>query len=257
MLLYLCVVYNCGSQSALGIKSRLAVCIKTISCEWLSPLLSQNVEESSCCGSFIWCIGWQMRAPLTPKNRLGGMGIPLWNVCAPAGVSVLSVCFLFSVSLLCLSVSRPLFLKHSTAWVWIHLSLDTDQPEFWILIRLSLYWSAWVLVILVEADKGVFRQWGFLFAIVLLGRKDGRTVVNRHARRTTGCHPGGCPGKWGEPGTPGSLRRWVRGTKFCYWSGSFHLRNRLILLPACGGWERAVCVWICWFLFCVFLCMCF
>ena len=34
-------------------KSPLAVCIKTVSHEWfgVSPLLSQNVGESSCCGS--------------------------------------------------------------------------------------------------------------------------------------------------------------------------------------------------------------
>ena len=54
-----------------------------------------------------------------------------------------------------------------------------------------------------------------VFAAVLLGRKDRRTVVGRRARRTTGCHPGGCPGKWGEPGMPGCLRRSVRGTEFC------------------------------------------
>ena len=34
-----------------------------------------------------------------------------------------------------------------------------------------------------------------VFAAVLLGRKDRRTVVGRRARRTTGCHPGGRPGK--------------------------------------------------------------
>ncbi|EDL32220.1 mCG148097 [Mus musculus] len=35
-------------------KNPLAVCSKTVSCEWfgVSPLLSQNVGESSCCGSF-------------------------------------------------------------------------------------------------------------------------------------------------------------------------------------------------------------
>jgi hypothetical protein len=35
-------------------KSSLAVCSKTVSCEWfgVSPLLSQNVGESSRCGSF-------------------------------------------------------------------------------------------------------------------------------------------------------------------------------------------------------------
>ena len=33
------------------------------------------------------------------------------------------------------------------------------------------------------------------FAAVLLGRKDRRTVVGRRARRTTGCGPGGCPGR--------------------------------------------------------------
>ena len=42
-------------------------------------------------------------------------------------------------------------------------------------------------------------------------------------------------GKQGEPGTPGSLQRSVRGTEFCGCSGSFPLRNPLILLPACGG----------------------
>ena len=54
-----------------------------------------------------------------------------------------------------------------------------------------------------------------VFAAVLLGRKDRRTVVCRLARRTTGCHPGGCPGKWEEPGLSGSFRRSVRGTEFC------------------------------------------
>ena len=104
--------------------------------------------------------------------------------------------------------------------------------------------------------------WGFLkcarfvFAAVFSGLEDWRTLVRRRARRTTGCHPGGCPGKWGEPGTPGSLWRLVRGIKFCLWSRSFPLQNRLILLPACGGHKRVMCVWICWFLFCVFLCMC-
>jgi hypothetical protein len=34
-----------------------------------------------------------------------------------------------------------------------------------------------------------------VFAAVLLGRKDRRTVVGRRARRTTGCGPGGRPGR--------------------------------------------------------------
>ena len=44
-------------------------------------------------------------------------GDPLWNVCVPASVSVLSVCFLFSetnVHLLCWFVCL-LFLKHGPA----------------------------------------------------------------------------------------------------------------------------------------------
>jgi hypothetical protein len=47
-------VYDCGLQNALGIKSPLEVCIKAVSCEWFGvlPLLSQNVGESSLCGSF-------------------------------------------------------------------------------------------------------------------------------------------------------------------------------------------------------------
>jgi hypothetical protein len=59
-------------------------------------------------------------------------------------------------------------------------------------------------------DYGVCTQWGFLkcvrfvFAAVLSGRKDWRTVVCRHARRTTGCYPGGRPRRSeGVPGTPG------------------------------------------------------
>ena len=110
--------------------------------------------------------------------------------------------------------------------------------------------------VFVFLDDGVFWNACFLFAAVLSGLKDRRTVVCRLARRTTGCHPGGCPGKWGELGLSGSFRRLVRGTEFCCWSGSFPLWNRLILLPACGGQERVTCVWICWFLFCVVLCMC-
>ena len=34
-----------------------------------------------------------------------------------------------------------------------------------------------------------------VFAAVLLGRKDRRTVVGRRAKRTTGCGPGGRPGR--------------------------------------------------------------
>ena len=34
-----------------------------------------------------------------------------------------------------------------------------------------------------------------VFAAVVLGRKDWRTVVRRRARRTTGCGPGGRPGR--------------------------------------------------------------
>ena len=63
-VLYPCMVYDCGPQSAPGIKSPLAVCIKAISCEWfgVSPLLSQNMGESSPWGSFIlscktFCLG--------------------------------------------------------------------------------------------------------------------------------------------------------------------------------------------------------
>ena len=60
MVLYPCMVYDCGSQSALGIKSPLAVCIKTVSREWfgVSSLLSQNVGESSLCGAFISWSPW-------------------------------------------------------------------------------------------------------------------------------------------------------------------------------------------------------
>ena len=51
---------------------------------------------------------------------------------------------------------------------------------------------------MVFVDDGVM---GFsemrasVFAAVLLGRKDRRTVVGRRARRTTGCGPGGHPGR--------------------------------------------------------------
>jgi hypothetical protein len=45
------------------------------------------------------------------------------------------------------------------------------------------------------------------FAAVLSGHKDQRTVVGRHARRTTGCCPGVHHGKWGDPGMTGSLWR--------------------------------------------------
>jgi hypothetical protein len=34
-----------------------------------------------------------------------------------------------------------------------------------------------------------------VFTAVLLGRNDRRTVAGRHARRTTGCGPGGRPGR--------------------------------------------------------------
>ncbi|XP_020935532.1 uncharacterized protein LOC102158723 [Sus scrofa] len=46
---------------------------------------------------------------------------------------------------------------------------------------------------------------------VLSDRKDWRTVISRRARRITGCRPGGRPGRWGEPGTPGGLLLSVRG----------------------------------------------
>ena len=57
----------------------------------------------------------------------------------------------------------------------------------------------------------VFGAARFRFAAVLSDRKDWRTVISRRARRITGCHPGGRPGRWGEPGTPGGLLLSVRG----------------------------------------------
>lgn len=51
---------------------------------------------------------------------------------------------------------------------------------------------------LVFVDDGVMgseMRARSVFAAVLLGRKDRRTVVGRRARRTTGCGPGGRPGR--------------------------------------------------------------
>ena len=79
-------------------------------------------------------------------------------------------------------------------------------------------------------------------------------MVGRCARRIIGCYPGGHPGKWGEPGMPGSLLRLVRGPSSV--AEVEASPSRLILLPACGGCERVMCVWICWFLVYVFFVLC-
>ena len=63
----------------------------------------------------------------------------------------------------------------------------------------------------------------------------------------------GTPWEVGEQESPGGLQRLVKMDQVLFMKWKLTL---LILLPACGGQERVECVWICWFLFCVFLCMC-
>jgi hypothetical protein len=81
----------------------------------VSPLLSQNVGESSLCGSFIWCVGRETRPHLTPENRLGGMGIPS---CVCAGRCLCFECLFSETNIgtcaccVGLFVSCPMFLKH-------------------------------------------------------------------------------------------------------------------------------------------------
>ena len=87
-------------------------------------------------------------------------GDPLWNVCVPASVSVLSVCFCF-LKLTCTccvglfvccfwSMVQPEF---GSVWVY------SDHPEFWILICLSLVYTVTLLLRtghLIQRSSGSF-----------------------------------------------------------------------------------------------------
>jgi hypothetical protein len=180
-------------------KSPLAVCSKTVLMSDLEYRRSWVRTWGSSLDLKLWVFHFGALAgkhdhPSYPRTDLEVWGSPL------GPVSLFRVSVFWNehtlVVLVCLSVYRSLFLKHRAVWVWICLSL------------VSL-----VLVVPVEADNSVCRRWGFLkcagfvFAAVLSGRKDWRTVVGRRARRTTGCRPGGHPGKWVETGMPGSLWR--------------------------------------------------
>jgi hypothetical protein len=64
-------------------KSPLAVCIKTVSREWFGvpPLLSQNVGEFSCCGSFNITKSLTHRASLgsrSPEENKGVLALSCW-----------------------------------------------------------------------------------------------------------------------------------------------------------------------------------
>jgi hypothetical protein len=128
-LLYPYMEYELSPVHWSFLSKPLAVCIKTISREWfwVSPLLRQNVGEASHCGSFIWCMGRESHPPLTPKNLLGGMGIPS-GMCACRLTFLLSVCFL----------------KWACACVGLFVCVSSFVSE--ALCHLSLYWSTWIWI---------------------------------------------------------------------------------------------------------------
>jgi hypothetical protein len=156
------MVYDCGPESALERNKNSSCSLQQDGFSWL--ILGVASQESECGGvsphvlglSFVALAG-KSEHPSYLRTNFEARGSPLECLRAIGDMCLLCL-------FVCLSVSCPLFLKHGSVWVWIHLSL----------------------VSLVFVDDGVFWNSSLVFAAVL---KAWRTMV------TIDCHPGGCPGK--------------------------------------------------------------